>query len=96
MAMDALKASNALGLLASFYLFGSSTFNLLLGLISSVPGFVAAFLAPKIVKKHDNMQVPMLCNLLNVLFGFAIFFCGQKNKVLFIALNVLRAAPANI
>jgi Na+/melibiose symporter-like transporter len=48
------------------------------------------------VKKHDKMKVLMLCNLLNVIFGFAIFFCGWKNKVLFIILNVLRAAPASI
>ena len=96
MAMDALKTSNALGLLASFYLFGSSMFNILLGLIAAVPGFIAAFLAPKIVKKHDKMKVLMLCNLLNVIFGFAIYFTGWENKGLFILLNVLRAAPASI
>ena len=95
-AMDALKTSNALGLFASFYLFGSSMFNMLLGFISAVPGFVAAYFAPKIVKKYDKMKVLMLCNLLNVIFGFAIFFCGWENKTLFIVLNVLRAAPASI
>ena len=96
MAMDALKTSNALGLFASFYLFGSSMFNMILGFIAAVPGFVAAYFAPKIVKKHDKMKVLMICNLLNVLFGFAIFFCGWENKTLFIILNVLRAAPASI
>ena len=96
MAMDALKTSTALGLFASFYLFGSSMFNMLLGFLSAVPGFVAAFLAPKIVKKYDKMKVLMICNLLNVLFGFAIYFCGWENKTLFIILNVLRAAPASI
>ena len=95
-AMDALKTSNALGLLASFYLFGSSMFNMLLGAIAAVPGFIAAFLAPKIVKKYDKMKVLMFCNLMNVIFGFAIFFCGWENKTLFIILNVLRAAPASI
>ena len=96
MAMDALKTSNALGLFASFYLFGSSMFNMLLGFLAAVPGFAAAYLAPKIVKKHDKMKVLMLCNLLNVIFGFAIFFSGWENKTLFIILNVLRAAPASI
>jgi len=96
MAMDALKTSNALGLFASFYLFGSSMFNMLLGFIAAVPGFVAAYFAPKIVKKHDKMKVLMLCNLLNVIFGFVIFFSGWENKTLFIILNVLRAAPASI
>ncbi len=95
-AQDALKTSTALGLFASFYLFGSATFNMILGVISAVPGFVAAFLAPKIVKKYDKMKVLMVCNLLNVLFGFAIFFTGWQNKTLFIILNVLRAAPASI
>ena len=96
MAMDALKTSAALGLFASFYLFGSSMFNMLLGFIAAVPGFVAAYFAPKIVKRYDKMKVLMLCNLLNVLFGFAIFFSGWENKTLFIVLNVLRAAPASI
>ena len=96
MAMDALKTSAALGLFASFYLFGSSMFNMLLGFIAAVPGFVAAYFAPKIVKKYDKMKVLMLCNLLNVIFGFAIFFSGWENKTLFIILNVLRAAPASI
>ena len=96
MAMDALKTSTALGLFASFYLFGSSMFNMILGFISAVPGFVAAYFAPKIVKKYDKMKVLMLCNLLNVIFGFAIFFSGWENKTLFIILNVLRAAPASI
>ena len=95
-AMDALKTSNALGLFASFYLFGSSMFNMLLGFIAAVPGFVAAYFAPKIVRRYDKMKVLMLCNLLNVIFGFAIFFCGWENKTLFIVLNVLRAAPASI
>ena len=95
-AQDALKTSTALGLFASFYLFGSSMFNMLLGAIAAVPGFVAAFFAPRIVKKYDKMKVLMLCNALNVAFGFAIFFCGWENKVLFIVLNVLRAAPASI
>ncbi len=95
-AQDALKTSNALGLFASFYLFGSSMFNMLLGMLAAIPGFAAAFLAPKIVKKHDKMKVLMLCNLLNVILGFAIYFTGWENKTLFIILNVLRAAPASI
>ena len=95
-AMDMMKTSTAVSLFASFYLFGSATFNMLLGFLSAVPGFVAAFLAPKIVKKYDKMKVLMVCNTLNVLFGFAIFFCGWENQMLFIILNVLRAAPASI
>ena len=95
-AMDALKTANAVGLFASFYLFGSSMFNMILGFIGAVPGFIAAYFAPRIVKKYDKLKVLMLCNLLNVIFGFVIFFCGWENKVLFIVLNVLRAAPASI
>ena len=95
-AMDALKTSTAVSLFASFYLFGSATFNMLLGFISAVPGFIAAWLAPKIVRKFDKFKVLMICNALNVLLGFAIFFCGWKNTTLFIILNVLRAAPASI
>ena len=95
-AMDMMKTSTAVSLFASFYLFGSANFNMLLGFLSAAPGMVAAFFAPKIVKKYDKMKVLMICNALNVVFGFAIFFCGSENKVLFIILNVLRAAPASI
>jgi len=95
-AMDALKTSTAVSLFASFYLFGSANFNLLLGMLSSIPGFLAAMVAPKLLKKHDKLKVLILCNTLNVLFGFAIFFFGWENKVMFIILNVIRAVPASI
>ena len=57
-AMDALKTSNAVGLFASFYLFGSANFNLLLGLLASIPGFFAAAIAPKLLKKIRQAEDP--------------------------------------
>ena len=95
-AMDAMKTSTAVSLFASFYLFGSANFNLLLGFLSMVPGFFAAMIAPKLLKKFDKLKVLILCNTLNVILGFAIFFGGWENKVLFIILNVIRAVPASI
>jgi len=95
-AMDALKTSAAVGLFASFYLFGSATFNMILGMLAMIPGFFAAAIAPKLLKRFDKLKTLMVCNLINVIFGFAIFFCGWENKVLFIILNILRAAPASI
>ena len=94
--MDALKTSNAVGLFASFYLFGSANFNLLLGLLAAVPGFLAAAVAPKLLKKFDKLKTLMVCNLLNVILGFAIYFCGWENKILFIVLNIIRAVPGSI
>ena len=95
-AMDALKTSNAVGLFASFYLFGSANFNLLLGLLASIPGFLAAAIAPKLLKKYDKLKTLMVCNLLNVILGFAIFLFGWENKTMFIILNVIRAVPGSI
>ena len=95
-AMDALKTSAAVGLFASFYLFGSATFNMILGMIAMVPGFIAAAIAPKLVQRFDKMKTLMVCNLINVILGFAIFFCGWENQLLVIILTVLRAAPASI
>ena len=95
-AMDALKTSNAVGLFASFYLFGSANFNLLLGMLAAVPGFFAAAIAPKLLKKFDKLKTLMFCNLLNVILGFAIYFFGWENKVMFIVLNIVRAVPASI
>jgi len=95
-AMDALKTSNAVGLFASFYLFGSANFNLLLGMLAAVPGFFAAAIAPKLLKKFDKLKTLMFCNLLNVILGFAIYFFGWENKTMFIILNIVRAVPASI
>ena len=94
--MDALKTSNAVGLFASFYLFGSANFNLLLGMLAAVPGFFAAAIAPKLLKKFDKLKTLMVCNLLNVILGFAIYFFGFENKIMFIILNIVRAVPASI
>jgi len=91
-----MKTSTAVSLFASFYLFGSANFNLLLGFLSMVPGFFAAMIAPKLLRKFDKLKVLILCNTLNVILGFAIFFCGWENKVIFIVLNVIRAVPASI
>ena len=95
-AMDALKTSAAVGLFASFYLFGSATFNMVLGFVAAVPGFIAAAIAPKLVQRFDKMKTLMICNLINVILGFAIFFCGWENPTLVIILTILRAAPASI
>ena len=38
----------------------------------------------------------MVCNLLNVILGFAIYLCGWENKILFIILNIIRAVPGSI
>ena len=95
-AMDALKTSSAVGLFASFYLFGDSTFNLVLGMIAMVPGFLAAAIAPKLLSRFDKIKTLMVCNLLNVILGLAIFFCGWENKLLIIIINVIRAVPASI
>ena len=38
----------------------------------------------------------MVCNLLNVILGFAIYFFGWENKTMFIILNIVRAVPASI
>jgi len=95
-AMDALKTSSAVGLFASFYLFGSSTFNLLLGMLAMIPGFFAAAIAPRLLRKFDKLKMLILCNTLNVILGFAIYFIGWENKLLFIILNVIRAVPGSI
>ncbi len=95
-ATDGLKTSAALTLLVSFYLFGNSTFSILLNLLNMVPGVVAAIAMPWLLKKFDKFKVLVVCNLIGILSGLAIYFTGYENQTLFLVLTVLRCIPMSV
>ncbi len=95
-ATDALKTSAAVTLFVSFYLFGNSTFSVVLNILNMVPGVFAAMLMPTILKKLDKFKTLFWCNIINIILGLAIYFLGWQNQTLFLVLTVIRCIPMSI
>lgn len=96
MATDALKTSGAVTLFVCFYLFGNSTFSIVLNLLGMVPGILAAMAMPMILRKFDKFQTLFWCNIVNIILGLAIYFLGYQNQIGFIVLTVIRCIPLSI
>ena len=95
-ATDALKTSGAVTLFVSFYLFGSSTFSILLNILNMVPGVFAAMAMPALLKRFDKFKTLVVCNFINILLGLVIYFTGYDNKVFFIVMTCIRCVPMSI
>ncbi len=93
MATDALKTSGAVTLFLAFYMFHSEMFGVVLNMLGMVPGVIAAMLMPMILKKFDKFKTLFLCNIINIILGFVIYFVGYENQTLFIVLTCIRAVP---
>lgn len=95
-ATDALKTSAAVTLFVSFYLFGSSTFSIVLNILNMVPGVFAAMLMPTILKRFDKFKTLFWCNIVNIILGLVIYFTGYENTTFFLAMTVIRCVPLSI
>ncbi len=95
-ATDALKTANAVTLLASFYLFGSSLYAILLNVLNMVPGVLAAVAMPALLKRFDKFRTLVWCNLINIVLGLAIYFLGYENRALFLTLTCIRTIPMSV
>ncbi len=93
MATDALKTSGAVTLFLAFYMFHSEMFGVVLNMLGMVPGVIAAMLMPMILKRFDKFKTLFLCNIINIILGFVIYFVGYENQTLFIVLTCIRAVP---
>ena len=96
MATDALKTSAAVTLFVSFYLFGNSTFSIVLNVLNMVPGVFAAMAMPALLKRFDKFKTLFLCNLINIALGLVIYFGGWQNQTSFIVLTCIRCVPLSI
>ena len=96
MATDALKTSAAVTLFVSFYLFGQSTFAIVLNVLNMVPGVFAAMLMPTLLKKFDKFKTLFLLNLVNIALGLVIYFLGYTDQITFIILTCVRCVPLSI
>ncbi|MBR2890244.1 MAG: MFS transporter [Oscillospiraceae bacterium] len=95
-ATDALKTSNAVLLFASFYLFGNSSFSIILNVLNMVPGVFAAMAMPTLLKKFDKFQTLVFCNLICIVMGLAIYFLGYQDTTTFLILTCLRCVPMSV
>ena len=96
MATDALKTSAAVTLFVSFYLFGDSTFAIVLNILNMVPGVFAAMLMPTILKRFDKFKTLFWCNIVNILLGLVIYFAGYENKTFFLIMTCIRCIPMSV
>ncbi len=90
---NALATSSAMSMLVSYYLFGNSLFNLLLGALGAVPSLVIALFIPKILERVDKFRFYMACTVVQIVLGLLIFFIGYRHIVWFLVLTVVRAVP---
>lgn len=93
---NAFLTNNTLSLVASYYLFGDSLFNLLIGAMSIPAQLVAAVLVPIILRKHDKFKVYFWGNVGIIVSSVLIFVVGYSNPWVFIALTIIRTVPASI
>jgi len=96
MATDALKTSAAVTLFVAFYLFGNSTFSIVLNFLSMVPGVFAAMAMPALLKRFDKFKTLFWCNIVNIILGLVIYFAGWENKALFLILTCIRTIPMSV
>ncbi len=96
MATDALKTSAAVTMFVSFYLFGNSTFAVVLNILNMVPGVFAAMLMPALLKRFDKFKTLFWCNIVNILLGLVIYFAGYENKTFFLVMTCIRCIPLSI
>ena len=96
MATDALKTSAAVTLFVSFYLFGNSTFSIVLNILNMVPGVFAAMLMPTILKRFDKFKTLFWLNIVNIVLGLVIYFAGYGSKTFFLIMTCVRCVPLSI
>ena len=93
---DALKTSGAVLLFVSFYLFGNSSFSIILNILNMVPGVLAAMIMPKLLRRFDKFKTLFWCNIANIVLGLVIYFAGYGNTTFFMVMTVVRCIPMSI
>ncbi|MBR5498115.1 MAG: MFS transporter [Clostridia bacterium] len=93
---NALLTNASLSLVASYYLFGNSMFNLLISVLSAAPQLIASVFVPALVRRFDKFKIYFWSNVAMIVTGFIIFFAGYQNVIIFVVLTVIRSVPAAI
>ncbi len=93
---NACLTNSTLNLIASYYLFGNSMFNLIITVASAAPQLVAALIVPALVRKFDKFKIYFWCTVALAISGLVIFLGGYKHVIFFIVLTLLRSIPMAI
>ncbi len=93
---NACLTNSSLNLIASYYLFGNSMFNLIISVFSAAPQFIAALVVPALVRKFDKFKVYFWSNVAMIVTGLMIFVAGYENVVFFVILTIIRSIPMAI
>lgn len=93
--INGLATGSAVGLFASYYLFGSSLILIIPIGISFVPVIIAQAQTAKLTQKFGKMRVILTTGMIGALIYSMIFFAGP-NIIFASALLVLQALPGNV
>ena len=93
---EALRTSGAVLLFVSFYLFGNSTYSILLNILNMVPGVFAAMAMPALLRRFDKFKTLFWCNIANILLGLVIYLAGYGNTAFFLTMTVVRCIPMSM
>ncbi|MBR7179506.1 MAG: MFS transporter [Oscillospiraceae bacterium] len=89
----ALNTSGAVLLFVSFYLFGKSTYSILLNILNIAPGLLAAMAMPWLLRRFDKFRMLFWCNIMNIVLGLAIYLAGYGSTAFFLVMTVVRCIP---
>lgn len=93
--INGLATGSAVGLFASYYLFGSSMILIIPIAISFFPVILAQSQTAKLTRKYGKMKLILSTGLIGALIYGMIYF-GGPNIILASALLVLQALPGNV
>ena len=91
--INSLNTEGAVSLFASYYLFGSVSFSVLLMWMNMIPGPVLGMIMPFILRKVDKFKLYRYCYLICIVIDTVTFFVGYEHFDFFVATRLLRAIP---
>lgn len=93
---NSLATGTGILLFVCYYLFHDSTFNIYLGMAAAIPGVLCMVLTPALLKKFDKRNLYLASMVALTVMSFVVFAVGPQNKILFLALAVLRSIPGGL
>ena len=75
----------------AIYCLGNADWISILALAMSVPMLISIFAVQQLIKKVDKFVVYLVCNILNLLIGFLMYFMGYENTTLLLINTAVRS-----
>lgn len=87
---------SAVSLFASYYLFGSSLFSLVLTVPTLVMSYLMMVIVPKWAEKRDKNKIRMVSLFIGLFTSAAVFIGGYENIPRYIILSLISMIPTGI